>query len=125
MRAAEDDSPLVGGSARYLTVRRDVDILVDEEGMVEPEAGGMSVSPPPVRNLHPLRLPRELGGVGKDPVFEVETDELHEALAYRPDPENPEGHGFVEPSRWMPFAEYERAVHETRPLWKRFHGDVQ
>ncbi len=119
MRADRDGLPLVGKTARYLSVRPNVDIPVDEDGMVDPETGGMSVSPPPVENLHPLRLPREYGGLGKDPVFDIETDGLPDTLAYRPDPDNPEGHGFLEPSRRMPFVEYERAVHATRPLWRR------
>lgn len=79
--------------------------------------GGMSVSPPPITNLHPLRLPREYGGFGKDPVFEIQADELPESLRYRPDPANLEGHGFIEPSRKMSFEDYERAVHGTRSLW--------
>lgn len=117
--------PLVGQTARYLAVRPGVDLPVDRDGSVEPGTGGMSVSPPPVENLHPLRLPRELGGVGKDPILEMDTDELPEALAYRPDPENPAGHGFVEPARRMPFEDYERALRATRPLWRRLRQDVR
>lgn len=70
-------------------------------------------------NLHPLRLPRELGVLGRDPVFELETDDLPETLAYRPNPADPEGHGFIEPTRRMTFKEYEGARHVTRPLWRR------
>ncbi len=110
--------PLVGKTARYLAVRQDVDIPVNPDGNVEPETEGMSVSPPPVTNLHPLRLPREYGGRGSDPVFEIETDGLPEGLTYRPDPEALDRHGFVEPSRRMPFDEYERAIHATRRLWQ-------
>jgi hypothetical protein len=118
MRAAEDGVPEVGATGRYLGVRPDVDVPVDECGVVGSGAGGMSVVPPPVTNLAPHRLPRGFGGRSKDPVFELETDELPEALTYRPDPENPEGHGFIEPARRMAFEEYERAVHETRGLWR-------
>lgn len=118
MRAAEDGLPETGATGRYLGVRADVDVPVDENGGVEPGTGGMSVVPPPLTNLAPHRLPREFGGRSKDPAFELETDKLPEALAYRSDPENPEGHGFVEPARRMPFGEYERAVRETRGLWR-------
>jgi hypothetical protein len=114
----QDSLPLVGTTARYLAVRRDVDIPVSKDDTVEPETGGMSVSPPPITNLHPLRLPRELGGLGKDSVFELETDELPDELTYRPDPNNPEGHGFIEPSHQMVFEYYERAIHATRGLWR-------
>lgn len=118
IRAAEDRLPEVGTTGRYLGVRSDIDIPVDENGGVEPGAGGMSVVPPPVTNLVPHRLPRELGGRSRDPVYELRTEQLPEELAYRPDPDNPEGHGFVEPARRMSFEEYERAIHETRGLWR-------
>lgn len=54
------------------------------------------------------------GGYGKDPLWELETDELR----YRPDPKNPTGHGFIEPAEEMPFKDYERAIHATRALWR-------
>jgi hypothetical protein len=50
---------------------------------------------------------------------------LPEELTYRPDPENPEGHGFLEPSRRMSFVEYQQAVYGTRVLWHRLHQDVR
>lgn len=78
----------------------------------------MSVVPPPVTDLAPHRLPREFGGRSRDPIFELGTSELPWALTYRPDPENPEGHGLLEPARRMPFEEYERAVHGSRGLWR-------
>jgi hypothetical protein len=119
MRADDlDGLPLVGKTARFLAARQDVDIPVNEDGTVGPGMGGTSVSPPPITNLHPLRLPREHGGNGKDPVFELETDKLPSELAYRPDPANPEGHGFLEPSRPMPFEDYERTIHATRQFWR-------
>jgi hypothetical protein len=78
----------------------------------------MSAVRPPLTNLAPHRLPHEFGGRSNDPVFELETEELSEESIYRPDPENPKGHGFVEPARRMSFEEYERAIHETRGLWR-------
>ena len=68
----------------------------------------MSVSPPPPENLPPIRRPPEYGGEGKDPVWQLDTDEPPEELIYRPDPDAPERHGFIEPSRRMPFKEYRR-----------------
>ncbi len=104
MRADADGLPLVGKTARYLAVRPDGDIPVDRDGFVEPGTEGMSVSPPSVTTLPLLRLPREYGGEGKGPVFVIETDELPGELRYRPDPRNPEGHGFVEPASATPTA---------------------
>ena len=118
MRAAEDGSPRTGATGRYLGARPGVDVPVGPDGFVKPGTGGMSVVPPPVENLQPHRRPPELGGTGKDPVFELETDELPTELRYRPDPANPEGHGFVEPARRMGFEEYQRLLHSTRPLWR-------
>jgi hypothetical protein len=51
-------------------------------------------------------------------VWEVDTDELPDLLAYRPDPDSPETHGFIEPARRMAFEEYQRALHATRTLWR-------
>lgn len=118
MRADEDERPRVGETGRYLGVRPSVDILVDADGLVEPETGGMSAVPSPMTNLAPHRLPREHGGTGGDPVFELDTDNLPDELRHRPDPSNPGEHVFIEPSRRMAFEEYERAVHATRVLWR-------
>ncbi len=118
MRAEADGLPMAGTSGRYLTVRPNIDIPVDTAGYVDPETGGMSVVPPPVENMDAHRRPPEFGGTGKDPVFEIETDELPEELAYRPDPANPEGHGFIEPAGRMSFEEYLAAVRSTRELWR-------
>lgn len=118
MKLGEDELPKPGWSARALGARCNIDIPIDENGCVEPEMGGVSVSPPPPENLPPIRLPRELGGKGKDPVWEMETDELPDGLVYRPDPDNPEAHGFIEPARRMTFEEYQRILHEARTLWR-------
>ncbi len=117
MKPGEDDLPKPGWSARTLGARCNIDIPTSEDGSVAPELGGMSVSPPPAGNLPPWRLPRELGGRGKDPVWEVDTDQLPEDLAYRPDPDDPDAHGFLEPARPMTFEEYQAALHSTRGLW--------
>jgi hypothetical protein len=49
-------------------------------------------------------------------VFELEPDELPKELRYRSDPANPEGHGFIEPTRRMSFEEYQRLLHSTCPM---------
>lgn len=121
MRAAEDSLPQVGETGRYLAVRRSGrfrDIEVQEGGSVCPESGGMSVSPPPPENLPEQLRPPRFGGYGKDPLWELETDELPPELQYRPDPKNPTGHGFIEPAEEMPFEDYERVIHATRDLWQ-------
>jgi hypothetical protein len=119
MKAAEDGLPKIGASARTLGARCNIDIPVNEDGFVEPETDGMSVSPPPPDNLPYYRRPPEFGGTGKDPVWEMDTNALPVELRYRPDPDNPEEHGFIEPWHRMPFEEYQRAIHGLRSLWTR------
>jgi hypothetical protein len=119
MKVGEDGLPKTGASARTLGARCNIDIPIDEDGFVELGMDGMSVSPPPPENLPEHRRPPEFGGVGKDPLWELDTDELPEELYYRPDPDNPEGHGYIAPSRRMTFEEYQRAIHGTRGLWVR------
>ncbi len=118
MMADADGLPVTGTTGRYLGVRPGVDVPVDADGFVESETEGMGVVPPPVDNLQPHRRPPEFGGTGKDPVFEIETNELPEELRYRPDPADPEGHGFVEPARRMSFEEYQQLLHSTLDLWR-------
>jgi hypothetical protein len=119
MRADPADGlPAIGETGRYLGVRPSVDIPVDGGGFVDPVTEGMSVVPP-VKNLARHRRPPDFSGTGKDPVFGLDTEDLPEELAYRPDPANPEGHGFIEPARRVPFEEYRRTIHQTRTLWRR------
>jgi hypothetical protein len=121
MRIDDDGLPKPGWSgARTLVARCSIDIpLRQDDGFVEPLQGGVSVSPPPEENLPPSRLPRALGGKGKDPIWRLETDDLPDELTYRPDPDDPDTHGFIEPARVMSFADYLSAVHGTRDSWTR------
>lgn len=124
MKAAEDHLPLVEDSARGLGVRagrgegKD-DVLPDAAGMVRPRTGGMSVTPEDPFRMNPLRRPRALGGVGKDPLFVLNDDGLGDALVFRRDPRDPAAHAFVEPSRPLLLASYRHALAETRPRWSR------
>ena len=120
MKVGDDGRPKPGWSgARTLVARCSIDIpLRQDDGFVEPGMGGVSVSPPPPENLPPSRLPVDMGGTGKDPIWELETDELPSELTYRPDPDTPDTHGFIEPSRVMSYGDYLSAVHGTRSLWR-------
>jgi hypothetical protein len=123
MKVDEDGFPKPGWSgARTLVARCSIDIpLGQDDGFVAPRMGGVSVSPPPPENLPPSRLPRDayshLGGKGKDPIWELETDNLPRELTYRPDPDSPDTHGFIEPTWVMSFADYLSAAHDTRSQW--------
>jgi RHS repeat-associated protein len=123
MRAEGDGLPKVEASARGLGARPQTDIPIDDGGMVRPGTGGLSVSPDDPRYLPPHRRPPEFGGSGKDPVFGTRVRDLPEGLAYRPDPNNPVHHGFIEPSREMPFPLYQDLIARTRNLWWGVRND--
>jgi hypothetical protein len=42
---------------------------------------------------------------------------LTDRLLFRPDPEKPNTHGFVEPESTMPVGEYQEALAATRERW--------
>jgi hypothetical protein len=117
MKEGDDGLPVLGAGARYLGARRGIDIPVDENGLVGPGNDGMSVAPDSIDNLPRLRRPPSHGGSGVDPVFVLSESVLGPDLYYRPDPERPAGHGFVEPARRMSFDEYQRAIWATRLAW--------
>jgi hypothetical protein len=120
MKPGPGGLPLPGPSARELGVRPGKDIPVRPTGLVSPETGGMSVSPGSPTNLPLHRRPPAFGGTGKDPVFAIDADDLGaHGLHYRPDPENPVRHGFVEPSREMSLEEYQGAIRSTAASWRR------
>ena len=126
MRMDEDGEPEIDRTARTLGVRvggRRPDVVVAASGLVLPENGGMSVSPPPPENLPEHRRPEEFGGLGRDPVWELDTDHLPPELTYRPDPRSPDRHGFVEPAVPMHLDDYEASLRATRGLWQPFRSE--
>jgi hypothetical protein len=118
MRDDGQGRPLVIATARGLGVRSLIDIDVDEDGMVEPDTGGMSVSPESYEYLPVHRRPPTLGGTGLDPVWEIDDTEIGDGLAYREDEDEPLPHGVVEPAWRMEFAQYEELLAATRDVWR-------
>jgi hypothetical protein len=131
--------PAVGRGAVLLGVRvgpgENDDISPDADGFVTPGRGGMSVSPS-LDALPPHRVPRRLqkkyperfpdasapNGVhcwsmGEGPFT---AERVAGGLRLRPDPDHPEGHGFVEPDDRMKTADYEAALGATRNQWRRW-----
>ena len=117
MTPAPDGLPQVAPTARGLGARPMADIPVDGNGVVLPQTGGMSVSPG-IGGLPPHRRPPQYGGTGKDPVYCTCISDLPPSLGYRPDPANPTGHGFVEPSTPMSLDQYQRSLGGTRSKWR-------
>lgn len=115
---SDDQIPLVEESARGLGVRPGIDIPVDDFGLVEPGAGGMSVSQDDPTFLPEHRRPPSHGGTGLDPLWALEENKLEELLVYTED-DYLEGHGFVEPGYQMPLEDYQLALAESRQLWRK------
>lgn len=118
MQRDSDGEAVVGESARSLGARREIDIELNEEAFVTSEAGGMSVSPGGPENLPRHRRPPEWGGTGLDPIWRILTSDLGDDLLYRPDPLDPDSHGFIEPARAMAFDEYQALLVQTRSKWQ-------
>ena len=70
------------------------------------------------RNLPKPRLPRSLGGEGRDPVFSMQKAEVPETLILRVD-RYP--HALVEPVRRCLLAEFESNLASTRSFWRKVH----
>ncbi len=118
MKADSKDRPVCEDSARGLGVRIPRDIPVDESGNVHPGKGGLSVTPDDPTRMNPLRRPRSLGGIVKDPLFVIRETELGADLAFRPDAEDPISHGFIEPAEAMLSTRYRLSIAGTRPDWR-------
>ena len=121
-RAMRDDGearPVCGPSARMLGVRLEGDIKISETGMVGPGTGGMSVALVGPGNLPRHRRPSDFGGIGDDPVWQIESADLPDRLTIRPDPGKPLQHGFVEPVGVMTLDDYQEALAKSRGFWTR------
>jgi hypothetical protein len=135
----DGDGPEIGRGASLLGVRvgagENDDINPDGDGCVQPGQGGMSVSPS-VNTLPGHRLPRRLKEAYPDRFPEAtasnrvhcwwlgeggfDAGRVGDHLDLRPDPDNPAGHGFVEPDDRMKVEDYEAALAATRGEWRRW-----
>lgn len=94
------------------------DLPIGQDGMVEPRTGGMPVALDAVQNLLKPRLPRSLGGEGRDPVFTMFTAGVPQSLVVRAD-RYP--HALVEPGSRRLLGDFESDLASTRWFW-RIHG---
>ena len=110
MKVGSDGLLAEGTSMLSLGVRvRDIHPRLD--GTVDPESGGVSVSPTVDS------LPRGAKAKGGAVAFELETEELQEGLTHRKDPRSPNTHGFIEPAYAMKFEHFHRLIRETGGVW--------
>jgi hypothetical protein len=77
----------------------------------------MSVTPDDPARLPPHVRPPRHGGHGRLPIFELLSSNLGPSLMYRPDPNAPLRHGFVEPNKALAFDSYQKALYATQPNW--------
>ena len=121
MKKDTDGYPVVGRSARTLGVRVEGpirDLPVAEDGSVAPATGGMSVALDEAQNLPKPRLPRSLGGEGRDPVFRMSAAALPATLLVCPD-RYP--HACVEPHSRCPLIRFEKDLAGTLHCWSKVH----
>jgi len=119
-RAMKSDGkgmPSCGPSARMLGVRLEGDIEISDAAMVRAGTGGMSVALGRPENLPRHRRPPSFEGIGPDPVWQIDSDDLPDRLTMRPDPAKPRQHGFVEPADVMTVADYQAALAASREFW--------
>jgi hypothetical protein len=123
MKADLDCFPLTGASRRTLGVKPgeppDGDIPIDEGNRVRPNTGGMSVTADDPRRLPKHRLPRTMGGEGRDPLFEISRHALPTLLAVRADQPSPSLHRLVEPATRSDFDDYQKLLYDTRASWRK------
>jgi hypothetical protein len=125
MKKCRDGKPKCGARFGHLGVRvppvqpgGKVDIRPDPQGNVQPGVGGISVIPDnPELIPVSLRAP-ESGGTSLQPLFSLKIEALGPDLSYRPDSRNPQEHGYVEPARSMPIADYQKGLCDTRLSWE-------
>jgi hypothetical protein len=117
MRGTDDGSPQLGQTASTLGARPNEDIYIDENGMVDPGTGGMSVNESPT-GMPAFRRPPSFGGTGKNlNMYSINLSDIGPNLTYRPDPESA-GHGFIEPATTMPFNDYQEYIDQTQTSWQ-------
>ncbi|MGM0579016.1 MAG: hypothetical protein ACQEXJ_25070 [Myxococcota bacterium] len=79
----------------------------------------MSVTMDDPKKLPKHRRPQWLGGEGRDPLFQMWSGKLPEALALVPDKEQRDSlHACVTPRQATSFEAYQAALHGTRDKWQ-------
>jgi RHS repeat-associated protein len=122
MQEGIDGMPVLGESATTLGARigPELDIATDENGIVHPNSGGMSVNTNP-NNIPEYRRPSEFGGTGKNPMWCLGTCSLPKGLKFTlEEAKNPlNTHGFTEPAKSMGGKAFNQLIQSTKSLWKK------
>lgn len=139
--ATENGKPKIGRSARLLGVRPNIDINIeqiptgclDEQGYLLPESQrkllgdlvnvamrdtkGMSVSLS-IEGLPAFRKPVKFGGMGKDPLWEIDSSVITGDLQAVQDSPT---HVSIMPRVTMTLEKYEAALASTQKYWERVY----
>lgn len=96
MRADDHDQKprLSDTNASGLGVRVPYDIEPDEDGLVHPAMGGVSVAPDSPMNLPFFMHTPSMGGDATKPIWEIDSDDLTVGLVFERDGEK---HGVIGP----------------------------
>jgi len=137
--AAQEGKPKIGRSARLLGVRLNIDINIeqmligclDEQGYLLPESQrklfgdlvatairdnkGMSVSLS-IEGLPAFRKPTKFGGMGKDPLWQIDDSTITGDLQAVQDSPT---HVSIMPRVTMSLEKYEAALANTQKYWER------
>ncbi|MEM9214488.1 MAG: hypothetical protein AAGD25_09095 [Cyanobacteria bacterium P01_F01_bin.150] len=140
---AKDGKPKLGHSARLLGIRPGIDIDVthlpqgwlDEKGCLRPESErvdsdqpvevairntkGMSTSLS-IEGLPPFRKPAAFGGIGKDPLWQIESEYITGDLDAVQDSAT---HVSIMPKVTMRLERYEAALAKTQDYWQKVIED--
>jgi hypothetical protein len=108
--------PCCGNSARDLGVRVNVDISPDQQNNVHPKTGGMSAFLSP-QSLPIHRKPITFGGIGKDPVYSIDSASLTKYdLEFINDNKIRE-HVVIGPHIKMSITELQQKLCQSKPEW--------
>ena len=119
MKADEDGYPATGESGARLGVRIPDDIPADDQGMVVPNTGGMSVVADDPTKLPGHRRPATLNGTSKFPIFRIAVTAVPDSLAVRQDqPKTYSAHRVIEPAAKMTIGEFRQNIYGTRTSWE-------
>lgn len=127
----DQERPLTGNTTATLGIRVATDIQPDAQGNVQPNTGGMSVSPSfaiLIKRLPARMVPARFnslvpGAIGRDTTFvwcmgegPFQMDPVHVGLQLTIDSSDI-GHGLVEPDTTMTLNEYVTRLHATKGEW--------
>lgn len=125
-----DKLPVVGETRSHLgamiATHKSADLIHDENGIVQPKKGGMSVFWGDPRMMSRPRRPRELGGDGDLPLFQMDEGDMPPTLSVDRNgmrKKKPDTHATVEPKAQCHKDEYQGAIHSTRPKWRPYPGE--